>query len=401
MPLKPSWHLFALPSVSEHTSTDDWQLLEGFLRQLEELQGASRQIRSMLDTVQRMVRADLVFACSTQDQGPVHQAGPRPNTAPWCRALLRRLLELTPEGDAHICRLAGNQPDPIPASTALVRLSRSRDVWIVAAVFDPDRSLRKSDVQLMRLARRMLLQQNRQSQTFSQLREALVALVHCLTAALDARDPYTWGHSERVARMGVRIGQELGLAEAEVNDLYLGGLLHDIGKIGVRDDILRKPASLTPEERTLVEKHTVIGDTIIAHVSQLAHLRTCVRSHHERVDGLGYPDRLVGVAIPLPARILAVADACDAMLSARPYRKGMSRERIDQILCEGSGAQWDAEVVTAFLACKNDVYGIHERGVGESIYRAVEQVLRSPGRVGNLASMTGLAARTDNTGSSV
>jgi HD-GYP domain-containing protein (c-di-GMP phosphodiesterase class II) len=194
---------------------------------------------------------------------------------------------------------------------------------------------------------------------------------------VDARDAYTWGHSERVARMGVRIAREMRRPESEVSDLYLGGLLHDIGKIGIRDDVLSKPGALTEQERALVEKHTVIGDAILSHVGQLAHLRPMVRNHHERFDGHGYPDRLAGAQIPLPARILAIADSCDAMLSDRPYRPGMPPSRIDSILREGAGSQWDPEVVAFFFCCRDDVHAVHQQGVGDSVARAVERAVNS------------------------
>src|SRR5205085_4123812 len=185
--------------------------------------------------------------------GPVEQAGPRPQPVPWCRQVLRQLLALAPESDGHFLGpLRDTLPlaEPRPHSVAMVRLSKSRRVWLAALTFGP-RLLRPADVQLLRLGRRMLQQQHRQAQTFGQLKEALFGLVRGLTSSLDARDHYTWGHSERVARMAVRLAQEMGLAEADVSDLYLGGLLHDIGKIGIRDDVLRKAGALTDEERAL------------------------------------------------------------------------------------------------------------------------------------------------------
>ncbi len=141
------------------------------------------------------------------------------------------------------------------------------------------------------------------------------------------------------------------------------------------------------QERILIEKHTVIGDAILSHVGQFAHLRPAVRNHHERWDGKGYPDHLAGEATPLPARILAVADACDAMLSDRPYRRGMPPERLDVVLRDGAGSQWDPEIIAHFFRCRDDVYAMHQRGVGDSVARAVEQVLSGSGPSANPASM--------------
>src|SRR5262249_9320054 len=159
------------------------------------------------------------------------------------------------------------------------------------------------------------------------------------------KDPYTWGHSERVGRIAVRIGKQMALPPAVVSDLYLAGLLHDVGKIGIRDSVLQKQGKLNAEEFEHVKQHPLIGDRLVSHVRSLPPLRSGVRNHHERWDGTGYPDGLAGEAIPLQARIIAVADACDAMTSARPYRPGMAPERIDSVMAEGAGLQWDPDVV--------------------------------------------------------
>jgi HD-GYP domain-containing protein (c-di-GMP phosphodiesterase class II) len=259
----------------------------------------------------------------------------------------------------------------------MLRLSRSRGVWLITLRQKAGAPFGPGELKAMVFSRRLLQQQQSQVQSQDRLKEMLFSLVRCLTAALDARDPYTWGHSERVARISVRLAQELELSHAFCSELYLGGLLHDIGKIGVPDHVLRKPGKLEPEEMALVREHPVIGDAIVSHVKQLAHLRVMVRNHHEQFDGGGYPDHLAGNQIPLPARILAVADACDAMVSDRPYRPGMPQERIVAIFEAGTGQQWDPVVVNALLECKEDVFAICERGLGDSVVQAVEQALRA------------------------
>ena len=373
-----SWHLFEANSREEVVlqTRDAWDLLDDFLRQLQEREEVSRQMRLVLEMVHQATHADFAFLC-TEGHGPVETVGVPQLSPEWCRTVLRTLLRQTPGVEGQLLRTSCDSglPEPAPTSAALVRLSKSQGLWVAAVTFDPQRRFRRGDVNLMRLARRMLVQQNRHAQTFGQLRDTLFGLVRCLTASLDARDPYTWGHSERVARMGVCLARQLRLAEAEVNDLYLSGLLHDIGKIGVRDDVLRKPGPLTDEERAQVEKHPVLGDTIVSHVAYLAPVRPGIRHHHERFDGHGYPDRLAGESIPRMARILAVADGLDAMLSERPYRKGMPPARVEEILREGAGKQWDPAVVAAFFPCRQEIYAIHQRGLGESLVRAVEQAI--------------------------
>ncbi len=187
----------------------------------------------------------------------------------------------------------------------------------------------------------------------TQLHELSESLILTLGAALEVRDPYTSGHSERVARMSVATARAMGLSHEQCRALERGALLHDIGKIGVADTILRKTSALTPEEWAQMRRHPVVGAEILAQVKpqhSVVDLLPIIRHHHERVDGRGYPDGLAGDAIPLLARIVAVADAYDAMTSARPYRSGMPVEKVHAILQEGAGTQWDRRVVEAFLA---------------------------------------------------
>jgi hypothetical protein len=174
-----------------------------------------------------------------------------------------------------------------------------------------------------------------------------------LAAALDARDPYTAGHSQRVAAYSVKIGQLAGLSVSEMDLLNKSALLHDIGKIGVRDAVLLKEGKLTEEEFGQIKLHPVLGESILKQIEPahaMAPLLPGVRSHHENYNGRGYPDGLVGEQIPLQGRIIAVADAFDAMTSDRPYRKGMSVERALSILEEGKGTQWDPALVDLFLS---------------------------------------------------
>ncbi|SDS90161.1 HAMP domain-containing protein [Paenibacillaceae bacterium GAS479] len=173
-----------------------------------------------------------------------------------------------------------------------------------------------------------------------------------LAAALDARDPYTAGHSQRVAAYALMIGRMEGLAISELDVLNKTALLHDIGKIGVRDSVLLKDGKLTDEEFDQIKLHTVMGENILRQIEPqeaMAAFLPGVRSHHERYDGKGYPDRLAGEEIPLMGRIIAVADAYDAMTSDRPYRKGMPAARALAILEEGCGTQWDPQYARTFI----------------------------------------------------
>ena len=238
---------------------------------------------------------------------------------------------------------------------------------------------RRSDAALLSPFAALLGLHLRASQRYQQLKELLVGLTRSLTAAIDAKDAYTFGHSERVARIAIELGRELGLQEDELSDIYLAGLMHDVGKIGVRDAVLSKPGPLTPEEILHVRQHVTIGYRILAGLHPISHLLPGVLYHHERYDGLGYPEGLKGEAIPFLARILAVADSFDAMSTSRPYRAEMPSGLVDQILLEGAEAQWDRKVVDAFSRCRERVHAIRQRGVGESLHNALDGALRSGG----------------------
>ncbi len=214
---------------------------------------------------------------------------------------------------------------------------------------------------------------------YQDLKELLVGLTRSLASAVDAKDPYTYGHSERVARIAIELGRELGLVGDDLSDLYLAGLLHDVGKIGIRDDVLGKHGPLTSEEHEHMKQHPVIGHSILKDLRQVSNLLPGVLHHHERWDGKGYPHGLAAEAIPRLARILAVADSYDAMSTSRPYRKAMSPANVETILDEGAGSQWDPQVIQAFQKAKVRVRTIRERGLGESLRQALDGALRDHG----------------------
>ena len=170
-------------------------------------------------------------------------------------------------------------------------------------------------------------------------------VIYTLAAAVEAKDPYTEAHTQRVAESARRIGARMGLSVQEQEALYRGGIVHDIGKIGVPDSILLKPGELDSEEQIKMHLHPVIGENIVAPLKSSADLRPMIRHHHERYDGTGYPDRLAKQEIPLLARIMSVCDAYDALISDRPYRERLSQDQALVILQSGSGRQWDPQIV--------------------------------------------------------
>jgi putative nucleotidyltransferase with HDIG domain len=188
--------------------------------------------------------------------------------------------------------------------------------------------------------------------------EFFSSVVRALTSAIDAKDPYTCGHSDRVARLAVCLARELKCDLEDLNTIYLSGLLHDIGKIGIDDNVLRKPGALTPAEFEHIKTHPELGCRILDGVKQLDKVMPVVRHHHEAWNGAGYPAGLKAEETPLLARIVAVADSIDAMSSDRPYRKGMTDEKLDAILRDGAGKQWDPKIVEAAFQVRDELHHI-------------------------------------------
>ncbi len=182
-------------------------------------------------------------------------------------------------------------------------------------------------------------------------------ILFTLAAAVEAKDPYTEGHLRRLEKYASDVSTVLGLSNQHSTIIRYGALLHDIGKIGIPEAILNKPGKLTSEEFEIIKRHPGIGERICRPLRYGAEVGPIVRGHHERWDGRGYPDGLAGEAIPLGARIVAVADAFDAMTTDRPYRKALPLTEAWEILWDGAGTQWDEAVVEAFASSYEDSTG--------------------------------------------
>jgi hypothetical protein len=206
-----------------------------------------------------------------------------------------------------------------------------------------------NDTYVLASAAAVLATQAHNADLRQQEEDLVVNIVRSLVTSLEAKDHYTRGHAERVAMYARLLAKQLKLSDEDCQRIHLTGLLHDIGKIGVPDATLTKPGELTTEEFDQIKKIPEVGWQILHGLGPLDRVLPGVLHHHERVDGKGYPDGLVGDAIHIDGRILAVADAYDAMTSHRSYRARLPQEQAEEILGQGAGIQWDATVIEAFF----------------------------------------------------
>jgi HD-GYP domain-containing protein (c-di-GMP phosphodiesterase class II) len=197
-----------------------------------------------------------------------------------------------------------------------------------------------------RLRRRLERAVRRQTQ---RVRRTFLSAIDSLVRTMEERDPYTAGHSLRVRAYAVRLGKMIGLERAQLRQLSLAAKLHDIGKVGIAEAILNKPAPLTPAESTEIRRHPVIAERILAPIVRSREVLAAIRGHHERIDGSGYPDGYRGHQIPLLARVVAVVDCFDALTSARAYRAALTVPQALETLQAGAGTHFQPEFVRAFV----------------------------------------------------
>jgi putative nucleotidyltransferase with HDIG domain len=227
--------------------------------------------------------------------------------------------------------------------TALYEASRARERDLATAC----RRLRAAYEQALRYAVDL-------KEVYSGLQRAILQSLLSLANALEAKDPYTRGHSERVGRTACRVARALGVPDTEVRVITQAGLLHDLGKIGIPSAVLRKPGPLSPEEWESMRQHPVTGAQILAPLEFFADGALIVRHHHERMNGSGYPDGLAAEAIPIGARIIGVADVYDALTSDRPYRPKLTSEQAIGELQAQAGRTLDGEIVAIFCTLAAD-----------------------------------------------
>jgi putative nucleotidyltransferase with HDIG domain len=278
---------------------------------------------------------------------------------------------------AHLEALASlywiTVPLYVPVLTLFVYAYHTYSLALVLVFFVPTLAAQR----LLHLYREEKDATNRLAAANDQLRRASLSFATALVATLDARDQYTAGHSAAVAIYARDIARRMGLTEDDQELVHLCGLVHDIGKIGLPAGLLEKPGPLTLEERRQMEQHSEIGERILRNVDDYSEIADIVRAHHERIDGMGYPDGIHGDGIPLLARIIGVADAYDAMTSDRPYREALPSRVARMRLAQAVGTQFDTAVVAAFEAILTTADEDYRSGRGSSFMREKAQLERN------------------------
>lgn len=232
--------------------------------------------------------------------------------------------------------------------------SKEHIIGVLEGINKKDGQFDDNDLKLIKLLSNYVAVAIENARLYTELKETFYSTAEVLAETIELRDPYTGGHTKRVNDYSVIIGKYMGLNKSEIESLKLAAILHDIGKIGVRDYILLKQGKLEKEELTKMNMHSLYAAELLHHIKQLKDVIPGVRGHHERYDGDGYPDRLKESKIPLIARIISVADTFDAMTTDRPYRKGFSKEAAFAELKRFAGTQFDTEVVESFLKAYRD-----------------------------------------------
>jgi len=230
-------------------------------------------------------------------------------------------------------------------------IAHDKPVGLIDIITDsPEGDITSRDLSLLTILAKQAALAIENVKLYENIKKDQISIIKALAATVDAKDHYTLGHSQKVSEYSVIVAEEMGLNERDTEIIKYAGLLHDIGKIALPDDIIKKPSKLSDQEFVVVQKHPTIGARIIKEIETLSGMVPIVLHHHERFDGRGYPDGLKGEDIPLGARIVHVTDAYDTMVSARAYRDMLPPELAVSELRKNAGAQFDPKIVEIFIA---------------------------------------------------
>lgn len=252
-----------------------------------------------------------------------------------------------PDIDGYaVCAALKHSPETWRIPVVMVTVGTEHESRLRGIEAEADQYMHKPvDPRELEMQVRLLLRVKRRTDRMEQAEDVIFSLAR----TVEAKDAYTEGHLQRLAHYACAIGERLGLSDRDLEALRHGAVLHDVGKVGVDEAIIRKGGPLTADERHDMQQHTLIGERIVQPLRMAGAVAPIVRYHHERWDGHGYPDNLAGEDIPLGARIVAVADAFDAMTTQRPYNRVLSQSEAVERLITGAGIYWDPEIVAIFI----------------------------------------------------
>ncbi|MCK4411942.1 MAG: HD domain-containing protein [Candidatus Eisenbacteria sp.] len=345
-------------------SYDEINLLYDFAHLLRPERGFGENARALLRETADLLEHRLLIRFQADPQQIDWACGPAQSMERgkrWLTGSPPTLARIHSDAVARAATSGDRRPMRIPAThhapqgvfhyvVVPVRTGEAITGYVGVFRTETENSFETTELRLLECLAEELSNASTTRQLNRELRAMLFNTVRSLVAAIDAKDEYTRGHSERVYHTSLAIGERLGLPETELRDLSWAALLHDIGKIAIRGDILNKPSRLTDGEFQAVRTHPERGCRVLEPIPQLRASWPGIRHHHERHDGKGYPDGLHGDEIPLLARIIAVADAYDAMISTRAYRHAQSSRTAREQINRGAGTQFDPRIVEVFLA---------------------------------------------------
>ncbi|MFH1155807.1 MAG: HD domain-containing phosphohydrolase [Pseudomonadota bacterium] len=348
------------------TRVDEVNTLNRIMEDFSRTDSSHEIFSKVVDLSREVVKADQVcfYIYTEQDISlvPIAVSGSRPDG--FGEELPRETIDLIVDviSDDKPCLISdslekkGVPPQALSFMVVPLKIREKTFGVVSAAVHQGSRRFSDKDIYYMNFITQKAASAIENIALYENIYDNLFSTLYAFVAALEARDTYTRKHSTRVAEVAYLIGRQVGCSEEELDVLTFAGNLHDIGKMGIRDDILLKPGRLTPEEFEKIKEHPTIGADIIGKLGLWDREQEIIRHHHEYYNGKGYPDGLKGDKIPRLARILSVADAFDAMASDRAYRKRMEKERVFQIIRECSGTQFDPEMVEGFFKVAEQVW---------------------------------------------
>jgi putative nucleotidyltransferase with HDIG domain len=339
---------------------------------------ASRLCQTLLDELESCVNATTIAIDLYEDEEydceGIFLSSGQPVQAFWLRGVADDAKDATqafgksPSDEERIAIHNHPAPDAAQLRVVVVPLQRESkslgQMIAIRPVQAPEFGTIEAD--LMKSTSMILAAHLINQRQYLEMQQMFEGTIQSLVSALDAKDTYTCGHSARVADLAVELAERLGFDADGIKRIRMAGILHDIGKIGVEDSVLRKPGRLNDVEFEKIKQHPVLGFEILQGIRPFRKILPAVRHHHESWDGTGYPDGLAGERIPRDAQVLAVADAFDAMTSDRPYRNGMPLDRVIDIFRQGRGSQWAADVVDVLLSCPETMHAYVKRKGEES-----------------------------------